>query len=163
MKNNEETRQGAHVLVVDDNRPVVAVLHRALALRGYRVTDAYDGVAALECIRADRPDLVILDIDMPGIDGYEVCQQMSLDPDLASIGVLIVSGRGDLDLSECEGAVQRAISERLAGYAVGAMDFLSKPIRVSDVITRVQALLWVCGFPLESSQPQRAAVREAQP
>ncbi|MFN7915177.1 MAG: response regulator [Vicinamibacterales bacterium] len=118
----------AHILVVDDLPANTRVLEALLTREGYRVTCAENGEQALEEVAKDRPDLVLLDILMPKIDGYEVCRRLKNDPATRLIPVVLVTGLTDTD-------------SRIRGLEVGADDFMSKPFIVPEMRARVASLL----------------------
>ena len=113
------------VLVVDDDPSIAAALRRALLYEGYAVTVAGDGVSALQRAQADSPDLVILDIMLPGIDGIEVCRRIRAEDDLP---VLMLTARD-------------ATEDRVLGLDSGADDYLVKPFAYEELLARVRALL----------------------
>jgi class 3 adenylate cyclase/CheY-like chemotaxis protein len=115
------------ILVVDDVPRNVKLLADILAARGYAVATAESGADALACIREDTPDLVLLDVMMPGISGYEVCAAIRADPALALLPIVMVTA---LDPSE-----------RIKGLECGADDFLTKPINQPELLARVKSLL----------------------
>jgi adenylate cyclase len=112
------------VLVVDDEEPNRILLRDALEARGYDVSEAQNGEQALREVATRSPDVILLDIMMPGMDGFEVCRRLKGDPRTAPIPILMVTA-----LSERK--------ERLMGIAAGANDFLSKPLDLPDVSLRV--------------------------
>jgi len=116
------------VLVVDDDELVAASLRRSLEYAGYRVSVARDGPAALAAVRRDRPALVVLDVMLPGIDGYGVCRALRADPALADPMVLMLTAR--------DGTV-----DRVTGLDAGADDYLVKPFEYDELLARVRALL----------------------
>jgi putative two-component system response regulator len=118
----------AHILVVDDLAANTRVLEALLERDGYRVTIAEDGEQALEAVAKERPDLVLLDILMPKLDGYEVCRRLKKDPATRLIPVVLVTGLTDTD-------------SRIRGLEVGADDFMSKPFIVPEMRARVSSLL----------------------
>ncbi len=120
----------ARVLVVDDHPLNVKVLEAKLTSEYYEVITASDGVAALEALRAERPDIVLLDVMMPGLDGFEVCRRMKDDPELWHIPVIMVTA-----LTE--------VSDRVRGIEAGADDFLTKPIDDTALFARLRSLLRV--------------------
>ncbi|MFN2462321.1 MAG: response regulator transcription factor [Candidatus Dormibacteria bacterium] len=113
------------VLVVDDDAAIASSLRRALLYEGYAVTVAIDGDAGLARVRADQPDLVILDVMLPGIDGLEVCRQIREQDD---VPVLMLTARD-------------ATLDRVAGLDSGADDYLVKPFAYEELLARVRALL----------------------
>ncbi len=118
----------ARVLVVDDHPLNVKVLEAKLASEYYEVITAADGLAALKALRAERPDIVLLDVMMPGLDGFEVCRRMKDDPELWHIPVIMVTA-----LTES--------SDRVRGLEAGADDFLTKPINDTALFARLRSLL----------------------
>jgi len=120
----------AHVLVVDDVDKNVRLLADILTARGYRTSTAASGEEALARIAADPPDLVLLDVMMPGMNGYDVCRAIRADPALAVLPVVLVTA---LDPEQ----------ERVNGLNAGADDFLGKPIHQAELLARVRSLLRV--------------------
>jgi two-component system, OmpR family, response regulator MprA len=116
------------VLVVDDDERVAASLRRSLEYAGYRVSIAQDGPAALAALHRERPDLVVLDVLLPGIDGYGVCRALRADPAIADPMVLMLTARD-------------ATADRVAGLDAGADDYLVKPFAHDELLARVRALL----------------------
>ncbi|HUZ02992.1 MAG TPA: response regulator transcription factor [Thermomicrobiaceae bacterium] len=116
-----------HILVVEDERSIAAVLRRGLSYEGYRVTVAENGARALEVARDDRPDLVVLDIMLPGgIDGLEVCRRLRAAGD--DFPILMLTARDE-------------VADRVAGLDVGADDYMVKPFAFEELLARVRALL----------------------
>ena len=139
-------RRKARILVVDDSRPAVTLVQGALKRGGYDVHAAYDGKDGLAQAREFRPDLIILDIMMPGMNGYEVCIRLEQDPDTAKIAVLIPTARGGVGEAPGEvGTYAQKVRDRWLGFEVGAADYLTKPIKGKDLAKRVKALLWTGG------------------
>jgi adenylate cyclase len=118
----------SHILVVDDVAKNVKLLADVLAVRGYRTSTAASGEEALASIAADAPDLVLLDVMMPGLSGYDVCRAIRADPAHAMLPVVLVTA---LDPAQ----------ERAKGLEAGADDFLSKPVSQAELIARVRSLL----------------------
>jgi two-component system KDP operon response regulator KdpE len=113
------------VLVVEDDPPMLRFIRRTLEVNGLTVTVATDGPVALQRFRADMPDLVVLDIGIPGLDGLEVCRLMKSEHQAP---VIMVTARGtDEDV--------------VRGFEVGAEDYLAKPFAGSVLVARVKALL----------------------
>jgi adenylate cyclase len=118
----------AKVLVVDDVALNVKLLADLLAAKGYLTCTATSGVEALAVLAAERPDLVLLDVMMPGMSGYDVCRAIRADPAHAMLPVVLVTA---LDPAE----------ERAKGLDAGADDFLSKPVSQGELLARVRSLL----------------------
>ncbi len=121
-------RDVARVLVVEDDEMTRTYLVRVLRIEGHDVSSAVDGADALEQIAAGAPDLVLLDVAMPGVNGIEVCRRLKADPSTEPIPILILSGLTDRD-------------SRIRGVAVGANDYLTKPIDREDLVLRVRNAL----------------------
>jgi class 3 adenylate cyclase len=115
------------VLIVDDDPNMVALLSRLLEKEGMKIDAEYDGEAALAHIAASQPDLVLLDIVMPGMDGFEVCRRLKADPATALIPVVLVTALEDH-------------ASRVRGIDAGADDFLCKPVNREELIARVKNL-----------------------
>lgn len=120
-----EARPAGRALVVDDEKPLAQMVATYLARAGFLVTVAHTGVQALEEARAGEPDVVILDLGLPGMDGLEVCRQVRA---FSECYVLILTARG----SE---------QDKLAGLHAGADDYITKPFSVRELVARVQAVL----------------------
>ncbi len=118
----------ARILIVDDMLPSIKVLAAKLSGEYYDVLTASDGPSALKIVNEQAPDLVLLDVMMPGIDGYEVCEQIKKNPDTRHIPVVMVTA-----LSE--------VSERVRGLDAGADDFLTKPVSDTTLFARVHSLI----------------------
>ncbi|MEM9468989.1 MAG: PleD family two-component system response regulator [Pseudomonadota bacterium] len=118
----------ARVLVVDDILPNVKLLEAKLASEYYDVVTATSGPEALDKMKADNPDIILLDVMMPGMDGFEVCQTIKSDPDFAHIPVVMVTALTD-------------VTDRVRGLEAGADDFLSKPLNDTALMARVRSLV----------------------
>jgi class 3 adenylate cyclase len=118
----------AKILVVDDVALNVKLLTDLLGAKGYRTCSAASGPAALTALDAERPDLVLLDVMMPGMSGYDVCRAIRADPSHAILPVVLVTA---LDPTE----------ERAKGLDAGADDFLTKPVSQHELLARVRSLL----------------------
>ena len=116
------------ILVIDDEPELVRLLDYALTQAGFLVISARDGEKGLAAARKHAPDLVLLDVMMPGLDGLEVCRRLKGDPQTASILVLLLTAKSD------EG-------DRVLGLELGADDYLTKPFGMKELIARVKALL----------------------
>ncbi|MGB0719058.1 MAG: PleD family two-component system response regulator [Bdellovibrionales bacterium] len=118
----------ARILVVDDILPNVKLLEAKLSAEYYDVVTAMNGPEALEKIEKERPDLVLLDVMMPGMDGFEVCSRIKQNPDLSHIPVVMVTALTDT-------------ADKVRGLEAGADDFLSKPINDTALMARVRSLV----------------------
>jgi class 3 adenylate cyclase len=136
----------AKVLVVDDTPHNVKLLADLLAVKGYAVATAVNGEEALVKVVSDAPDLVLLDVMMPGLSGYDVCRRIRADVDTALLPVVLVTS---LDPQQ----------ERVKGIEAGADDFLSKPINQAELFARVRSLLRVKSLQDEVKR-QAAALKE---
>ncbi|HVB72471.1 MAG TPA: response regulator transcription factor [Ktedonobacteraceae bacterium] len=116
----------AHILIVDDDNRVTSALRRTLAYEGYHVSVAENGERALSLARAQPPELVILDLMLPGMDGLEVCRRLQANAE--GIAVLMLTARD-------------AVADRVAGLETGADDYLVKPFALEELLARVKALL----------------------
>ncbi|MGI9293893.1 MAG: response regulator transcription factor [Pseudomonadales bacterium] len=116
------------VLLVDDEPNILLSLEFLMQRAGYQVETAADGEAALQCITAAPPDLVLLDVNMPKRDGFDVCQTLRANPDWAAVRVIMLTAKG------------RDV-EREKGIALGADDYITKPFATQDVIDKVKAIL----------------------
>jgi adenylate cyclase len=133
--------RAARVLVVDDTPANVKLLEDLLAFHGYDVEAASSGGEALAMIRGAPPDLVLLDVLMPGMSGYEVCRAIRADPALAMLPVVMITALEDRE-------------ERVKGIEAGADDFLSKPVNPPELLARVRSLLRIRGL-YETVQRQK--------
>ena len=125
-----EARTKRHILVVEDEEALAIGIRDALEHAGYRVDVAHDGVAALEAVAANPPDLILMDIMMPRMSGYQATESLKSDRATKSIPVIMVTALGEV------GDVERAVD-------CGADDFLTKPVNKLELLTRVRSLLKV--------------------
>ena len=116
------------IMVVDDEQDLVWAVRHSLSDEGYEVLTAYDGVEALGVAQRHRPDLVILDIVMPRLDGLQVCRRLRRDHALAAVPILFLTERS-------------TIEDRVKGLDVGGDDYLVKPFDLGELKARVRALL----------------------
>jgi two-component system, OmpR family, response regulator MprA len=115
----------ARILIIEDEDRIRQFLQRGLTFEGYRVDVAADGNAGLELARENPPDLVLLDIMLPGIDGIEVCRRLRA---VSEVPILMLTAK-------------EAIEDRVAGLDAGADDYLVKPFAFDELVARVRALL----------------------
>ncbi|WP_420642052.1 response regulator [Candidatus Leptofilum sp.] len=116
------------VLVIDDDRLIRRVVKKALSDLNYEVVETEDGLEALKRIKSIRPDAVIVDKMMPGIDGFEVTRRLRREPELAHIPILVLTGESDLQ-------------EKLAAFEAGADDYVCKPFAAAELAARLTVLL----------------------
>jgi len=116
---------GRRILVVEDDQAIAEAVRARLASEGYHVRMVHDGPRALEAVAAERPDLVVLDLMLPGMDGLEVCREIQRD---SWVPVLMLTARTDE-------------ADKVAGFAVGADDYLTKPFSPRELAARVRAIL----------------------
>lgn len=127
------------ILIVDDDRDVAQTISITLKRRDFRVQVAYSGMEALRMLKRFHPDLIILDVSMPGIDGFEVCRRLRKNEETASLPIIFLTARG-LD------------DDRIEGFRVGADDYLSKPFNPEELVLRVKAVLRRCqSVPVQES------------
>ncbi|MGD0265526.1 MAG: response regulator [Candidatus Methylomirabilota bacterium] len=129
----ERSPAPARILVVDDTPEIQELLQIHLETEGYQVLVAGNGQEALAAVAAEAPDLILLDVLMPVMDGYEVCRRLKADEETAFIPIVILTALQDL-------------SHRLRGIELGADDFLTKPFNHLELLTRVRSLLRVKGL-----------------
>jgi len=115
------------ILVIDDAPKIVDFIRRGLTYEGYIVDVAYDGQSGLEQAAREPPDLVMLDVMMPGLDGLEVCRQLRASPG-GDVPILMLTAKD-------------AVSDRVAGLDAGADDYLVKPFAFNELLARIRALL----------------------
>ena len=139
----------AKILCVDDDRPTVTIISGVLRKEEYEVEVALDGHEALKKAHDFKPDLILLDIMMPGMDGYEVCRHLRDDAETAKIGVIMLTAKGGVDDPDKESyVVAGKVKDRLRGFDSGAVEFLTKPVKAKELTQRVKAVLWASGFPV---------------
>lgn len=114
-----------NILVIDDEPHIVKLVHLCLGTKKYNVLSAYSGKDALQLIRTALPDLVVLDIMMPGINGYEVCQALKENPQTKQIPIIILSAKSQMD-------------DKLHAIDVGADDYICKPFDPAELARRIR-------------------------
>lgn len=122
---------GTQILIVDDSKTIHVMLSRILRKYGYETLSAYDGETGLELIKTHRPALVLMDVVMPGISGFQATRQIrkSSDPEIARLPVLIISGNAQP-------------TEQYWSEKIGANGFLPKPFDNDELFNRIEALLY---------------------
>jgi len=116
------------LLVIDDEPEIVRLLDYHLTKVGYVVITAKDGEQGLDAVRRHRPDLVLLDVMLPGMDGWDLCKKIKGDPLTASTSILMLTARAEEE-------------NRILGLELGADDYVTKPFGIREVVARVRALL----------------------
>ncbi|MFZ5910507.1 MAG: AAA family ATPase [Chloroflexota bacterium] len=132
----------ARILVVDDNEMNLKMVSAILSKEGYEIVTALDAAKALQALESGVPDLAILDVMMPDMDGFELCRRLRHRPDTAAIPIIILTALSELD-------------ERLKAFEAGADDFMAKPFQPQELVARVKVLL-------RRAAPQAAVRAEAQ-
>lgn len=140
-------RPPARLLVADDNPLNVDILRARLVAHGYEVLTAENGEAALRLVTAERPDLLLLDVMMPGLDGLEVCRRVKADPALPFTPVILVTAKGDT-------------RDVVAGLDAGADEYLTKSVDQAALVARVRSMLRVKA--LHDTVREQAVRLEAQ-
>ena len=128
MSGDATRKDTASVLMIDDNPVNLQVLTSMLKQSGWRPRPVTSGRLGLQAARNEAPDLVLLDVNMPDMDGYEVCEQLKADPRLADIPVIFVSALGET-------------VDKVRGFQVGGVDYITKPFQLDEVKARVTAHL----------------------
>lgn len=131
-----------HILIIEDDRHIAEGIQLNLSLSGYAVEIAPDGVSGLNQWKATRPDLVILDIMLPGIDGLSILQSIRLEDE--RMPILILSAKADPD-------------DRIKGLAMGVDDYLAKPFNLEELLLRVERLLKRGSWTRENETPSAPA------
>jgi len=127
-EDNKPTPAPEDILVVDDTPANLRLLTELLAQHGYRVRPASDGALALKSVAAKTPDLILLDISMPDLDGYEVCRRLKADEKNRRIPVIFISAFGDTH-------------QKVKGFEAGGVDYITKPVEAEEVLARVRTHL----------------------
>ena len=137
------------ILIVDDNPANVEIFQMRLAANNYETITATDGEAGLSMARENQPDLILLDIMMPGIDGFEVCSRLKKDPTTEGIPVIFLSALTDT-------------KDKVRGLQLGAVDYVSKPFQPDEVIARVNTHLTIHRLKREVEQKKDALEDELE-
>ncbi|CAD5956780.1 Cyclic di-GMP phosphodiesterase PA4781 [Planktothrix tepida] len=130
MKSNSATPSLANILIVDDVPDNLRVLSQVLLQQGYRVRKATNGQFALNSAQLMPPDLILLDVMMPELDGYEACRFLKADERTRDIPIIFITARDDIE-------------SKLMGFEVGGLDYITKPFDVQEVVVRVATQLKV--------------------
>jgi DNA-binding response OmpR family regulator len=116
------------ILVVDDEVYIVHILDFSLRMEGYEVVTALDGEQALEKVESEHPDLVVLDIMMPKLDGYDTCKRLKANAETRDIPIILLSAKG------------RNVDQRM-GFEAGANDYITKPFSPRKLVEKINSML----------------------
>jgi two-component system alkaline phosphatase synthesis response regulator PhoP len=116
------------ILIIEDDRSAARLAQYTIQQAGYDVIIAYDGYEGLEKTLHEHPDLIILDIMLPGIDGYEICHRLRAEPETITLPILMISAKAREE-------------DRNIGLKVGADDYLAKPVEPSVMLAKIEELL----------------------
>ena len=116
------------ILVIEDDPSSMRLTHYILEHKGYKVLMAQNGLEGLRKARSEKPDVIILDVMLPGIDGFEVCHHLRADPQTAQVRILMLSAKA-------------READKDSGLKVGADDYIIKPAAPSEILSRVENLL----------------------
>jgi len=130
-EDKKPTSAREEILVVEDTPASLRLLTELLTQQGYQVRPAEDGALALESVAAKAPDLILLDVSMPGMDGYEVCRRLKADEKSSRIPVVFISAFGDT-------------RQKVSGFEAGGIDYITKPFEAEEVLARVRTHLRLC-------------------
>jgi two-component system response regulator RpaA len=133
------------ILVVDDDELVSRTLQRALKLYDYQVMVAHSGADGLHLARRHRPDLLVLDVIMPGTDGFQVCRQVRGDPLLKEVPILFLTAKSKDE-------------DKIEGFRAGADDYLPKPFNMQELQLRIEAILRRTGESIEEQQISKTII-----
>jgi CheY-like chemotaxis protein len=126
IKSFQDTRE--KILIADDDPEALPSLKKVFEAENYSLAGASDGFTALEAVKSQRPDLVLLDLMLPGIDGFEVCKQLKGDPLCRHVPVMLLSSKDELGV-------------RIEGFETGAEDFIVKPVNPLELKSRIKMIL----------------------
>jgi CheY-like chemotaxis protein len=130
MTTNKTENNKGNILIVDDTPENLQVLSATLSDRGYKVRGVINGKMAIRAARSGSPDLILLDIRMPEMDGYEVCTQLKADPKTSDIPVIFISALDE-------------VLDKVTAFKVGGVDFITKPFHVAEVLARIEHQLTI--------------------
>lgn len=143
IPSKNDHNQLEQILLVDDNTTNLQILHQTLDGRGYRLLIAKNGERALAIAHEVKPSLILLDIMMPGMDGFEVCRRLKADPEMGEIPVIFLSALDDT-------------ADKVKGLDLGAVDYISKPFQAEEVIARVNTHLTISSLKKSLAEKNKA-------
>jgi len=132
-------QQNDLILIIDDNATNIRVLLESLEEHGYTVITALNGTMGIRRAKFSQPDLILLDVMMPGIDGFETCQRLKADENTQDIPVIFMTALDDVD-------------NKVKGFNLGGVDYITKPFEEAEVLARVQSQLTICNLQKQSAQ-----------
>lgn len=118
----------AKILVVDDEKDIAELIRYNLKNEGFSVIEAYDGEAAIKMVKTQRPDLLILDLMLPGMNGIDVCKAIRANPETAHLPIIMLTAKADE-------------VDKIIGLEIGADDYITKPFSVKELMARVRTIL----------------------
>jgi DNA-binding response OmpR family regulator len=127
---NDLNIEGSKIMIVDDTPQNLGVLEKMLAEKGYHVFAMTSGEAAIKSAAASRPELILLDVMMPGMNGYETCRKLKENPEMHDVAVIFLSAMNETD-------------DKIKGFEAGGVDYITKPFQLDEVIVRVKTHLTV--------------------
>lgn len=119
------------ILVVDDEKDIVELLSYNLEKEGFSIVKAYDGETALTIAKSQKPDLLILDLMLPQISGFDVCKALRNNPDMANLPVIMLTAKAEE-------------TDKIIGLEIGADDYITKPFGIKELVARVRTILRRC-------------------
>ncbi|HBE19103.1 MAG TPA: hybrid sensor histidine kinase/response regulator [Cyanobacteria bacterium UBA11149] len=146
--NQSETTQG-NILIVDDTPENLQVLSATLSERGYKVRGVIKGQMAIRAAKSAPPDLILLDIRMPEMDGYEVCQRLKADPQTHDIPIVFISALDE-------------VLDKVKAFQAGGVDYITKPFQVEEVLARVENQLMICRLSHKLQEQNQKLQQEVQ-
>lgn len=126
LESMSDTRQ--KILLVDDEMDALMALKVALEAEGYNITEAKDGHEAIDKVHSEIPDVILLDLMIPGMDGFEVCRELKSDSLYSHIPVIMLTARGEVD-------------DKVEGIELGADDYVTKPFNLKELKARIKMVL----------------------
>jgi CheY-like chemotaxis protein len=130
------------VLIIDDEKSLLLIAQRVLQKEGYEVITASNGIEGLKQAEEQLPDIILLDIVMPDLNGYEVCRRLQAIPATCRIPVVFLSVKGVVD--EKKGAPVQGLKEINEAFAYGSADFLNKPVTARELIDTIRKVISMC-------------------
>ena len=139
-RNRRNARAGSRMLVIDDSPTIVALLKRMLQQNQYEVLEAFDAESGIEIARREVPDLIFLDIVLPGMDGFNALRTLRRDPATRDVPIIMISGNAQA-------------TEQFYVQRIGADDFMKKPFSRAEVFNRIETLLDADDIPRHGNKP----------